>query len=34
VQENSIMIEKDVNHSCVFSIDVDEPLLICGGFEW
>jgi len=26
VLENSTMIEKDVNPSCVFSIDVDEPL--------
>jgi hypothetical protein len=25
VQENSTMIEKDVNPSCVFFIDVNEP---------
>jgi hypothetical protein len=25
VQENPIMVEEDVNPSCVFSIDVNEP---------
>jgi hypothetical protein len=25
MQENPTMVKKDVNHSCVLSIDVDEP---------
>jgi len=34
VQENPTMVEKDMIFSCVFSIDVDEPCLFYGGFEW
>jgi hypothetical protein len=25
MQKNPTMVKKDMNHSCVFSIDVDEP---------
>jgi hypothetical protein len=28
------MVEKDMIFSCVFYIDVDEPCLFYGGFEW
>jgi hypothetical protein len=34
VQENPIMVEKNVNPSCVFSIDLNECHSFCGGFEW